>query len=78
MHKHWAIAGEFLSTWFCTDETFALLDRLPEQTHTLQRIIRVSDLMESIDFGRLAFENSRGANVFPVIERFRIHHLKEN
>ena len=64
MHKHWAIAGEFLSAWFCTDETFALLVRLPKQAHTLQRIIRVTDLMRSNYLGWLAFENSRGANVY--------------
>ena len=35
MHKHLAIAGEFLSEWFATEETFALLVRLPEGARTL-------------------------------------------
>ena len=61
MHKHQAIAAEFLSEWFTADETFALLVRLPDQARTLQRIIRVTDLMKSNYLGWLAFENCRGA-----------------
>lgn len=64
MHKHQAIAADFLTRWFSADQTFALLIRLPDQTRTLQRIIQVTDLMKSNYFGWLAFENSRGANVY--------------
>jgi hypothetical protein len=64
MHKHQAIAAQFLSEWFTADETFALLVRFPEQAHTVQRIIRVTDLMKSNYLGWLAFENSRGANAY--------------
>jgi hypothetical protein len=64
MHKHQAIAADFLAKWFSAHETFALLVRLTDQTRTLQRIIQVTALMESNYFGWLAFENSRGANVY--------------
>lgn len=64
MHKHQTIAAEFLSEWFTTDETFALLVRLPDEARTLQRIVRITDLMKSNYFGWLAFENCRGGNVY--------------
>ena len=64
MHKHQAIAADFLATWFSADQTFALLVRLPYRTRTLQRIIQVTDLMKSNYLGWLAFENSRGSNVY--------------
>ena len=64
MRKCQAIAGEFLSEWFTADETFALLVRLPEEARTLQRIVRVTDLMKSNYLGWLAFENCRGGNVY--------------
>ncbi len=47
-----------------TDETFALLARYPQAPRTLQRIVRLSDLMKSNYLGWLAFENSRGANIY--------------
>lgn len=64
MHKHQAIAAEFLSEWFTADETFALLVRLPDQARSLQRVIRVTDLLKSNYLGWLSFENCRGANVY--------------
>jgi RepB DNA-primase from phage plasmid len=64
MHKHHAIAADFLSEWFIAEETFALLVRLPDEARILQRIIRITDLTKSNYFGWLAFENSRGANVY--------------
>lgn len=64
MHKHQTIAAEFLSEWFTTDETFALLVRLPDEARTLQRIVRVPDLMKSNYLGWLAFEYCRGGNVY--------------
>jgi hypothetical protein len=64
MHKCQAIAAEFLSEWFTTDETFALFVRLPEEARTHQRIVRVTDLMKSNYLGWLAFENCRGGNVY--------------
>ncbi len=47
-----------------TDETFALLARYPQAPRTLQRIVRLSDLMKSNYLGWLAFENSCGANIY--------------
>jgi hypothetical protein len=64
MHKYQAIAGEFLSEWFTAEERFALLVRVPDQTRTLQRIVRFTDLMKSNYLGWLAFENCRGGNVY--------------
>ena len=64
MHKCQAVAAEFLSEWFAADETFALLVRLPDEARTLQRIVRVTDLMKSNYLGWLAFENCRGGNVY--------------
>ena len=54
----------FLSEWFEPEDTFALLARHPETSRTLQRIVRLSDLMKSNYLGWLAFENSRGANIY--------------
>ena len=64
MHKCQAVAASFLSEWFAADETFALLVRLPEEARTVQRIVRVTDLMKSNYLGWLAFENCRGGNVY--------------
>lgn len=64
MHKYQAIATEFLAEWFAAEETFALLVRLPDQARTLQRIVRLADLMKSNYLGWLAFENCRGGNVY--------------
>jgi RepB DNA-primase from phage plasmid len=64
MHKYQAIAAEFLAEWFAAEETFALLVRLPDQARTLQRIVRLADLMKSNYLGWLAFENCRGGNVY--------------
>jgi hypothetical protein len=64
MHKCQAVAAKFLSEWFTADETFALLVRLPDEPRTLQRIVRVTDLMKSNYLGWLAFENCRGGNVY--------------
>ena len=58
------IARQFLSEWFSPEETFALLVRHPEASRTLQRIVRLPDLMKSNYLGWLAFENSRGANIY--------------
>jgi RepB DNA-primase from phage plasmid len=64
MSKCQEIARQFLSEWFRPDETFALLARYPQAPRTLQRIVRLSDLMKSNYLGWLAFENSRGANIY--------------
>ena len=64
MSKCQEIARQFLSEWFRPDETFALLARYPQASHTLQRIVRLSDLERSNYLGWLAFENSRGANIY--------------
>jgi hypothetical protein len=64
MHKCQEVAAKFLSEWFAADETFALLVRLPDEARTLQRILRVADLMKSNYLGWLAFENCRGGNVY--------------
>src|SRR5271165_2483106 len=64
MHKCQAVAAKFLSEWFAADETFALLVRLPDEARTVQRIVRVTDLMKSNYLGWLAFENCRGGNVY--------------
>jgi len=64
MRKYQTIASEFLSEWFTAEETFALLVRLPEEARTMQRIVRVTDLMKSNYLGWLAFENCRGGNVY--------------
>jgi hypothetical protein len=64
MPKCQEIAQRFLSEWFQPEETFALLARYPLAPHTLQRIVRLSDLMKSNYLGWLAFENSRGANIY--------------
>ena len=58
------IAREFLSEWFRPEETFALLARYPQASRTLQRIVRLPDLVTSNYLGWLAFENSRGANIY--------------
>ena len=58
------IAREFLSEWFRPEETFALLARYPQASRTVQRIVRLSDLMKSNYLGWLAFENCRGANIY--------------
>jgi hypothetical protein len=73
VHKHQAIAGDFLSEWFTRDATFALLVRHPDEARTLQRIIRVTDLMKRNYLGWLAFENCRGGNVY-----FSINPLAQN
>jgi len=64
MSKCQEIARQFLSEWFQPEETFALLARYPEASRTLQRIVRLPDLMKSNYLGWLAFENSRGANIY--------------
>jgi hypothetical protein len=64
MRKRQEIARQFLSEWFQTEDTFALLARQPEASRTLQRIVRLPDLMKSNYLGWLAFENSRGANIY--------------
>jgi RepB DNA-primase from phage plasmid len=64
MHKHRQIAAQFLSAWFAEDETFAIVVRRPEERRTIQRIICISDLLKSNYLGWLAFENSRGGNVY--------------
>lgn len=64
MSKCQEIARQFLSAWFQPEETFALLARYPQTSRTLQRIIRLPDLVTSNYLGWLAFENSRGANIY--------------
>ena len=64
MSKCQEIARQFLSEWFRPEETFALLARYPQASRTLQRIVRLTDLMKSNYLGWLAFENSRGANIY--------------
>ena len=64
MSKCQNIALEFLSEWFRPEETFALLVRYPEASRSLQRIVRLPDLMTANYLGWLAFENSRGANIY--------------
>ena len=64
MSKRQEIARQFLSEWFRPDETFALLARYPQASRTLQRIVRLPDLERSNYLGWLAFENSRGANIY--------------
>ena len=64
MPKCQEIARQFLSEWFRPEETFALLARYPQASRTLQRIVRLPDLMKSNYLGWLAFENSRGANIY--------------
>jgi hypothetical protein len=64
MSKCQEIALQFLSEWFRPEETFALLARYPETSRTLQRIVRLPDLMKANYLGWLAFENSRGANIY--------------
>ena len=64
MSKCQEIARQFLSEWFSPEETFALLARYPQASRTLQRIVRLPDLMKSNYLGWLAFENSRGANIY--------------
>jgi hypothetical protein len=64
MSKCQETARQFLSQWFRPDETFALLARYPQASRTLQRIVRLPDLMKSNYLGWLAFENGHGANVY--------------
>jgi hypothetical protein len=64
MFKHQEIAQQFLSEWFQSDDTFALLACHPEGSRTLQRIVRLPDLMKSNYLGWLAFENHCGANIY--------------
>lgn len=64
MSKCQEIALRFLSEWFRPEETFALLVRYPETSRSLQRIVRLPDLMIANYLGWLAFENSRGANIY--------------
>ena len=64
MSKSQEIALRFLSEWFRPEETFALLVRYPEESRSLQRIVRLPDLMITNYLGWLAFENSRGANIY--------------
>jgi hypothetical protein len=73
VHKYQAIAAEFLSEWFNRDETFALLVRCANEARSLQRIIRVTDLLNRNYLGWLAFENYRGGNVY-----FSINPLAHN
>ena len=64
MSKCQEIALQFLSEWFLPEETFALFVRYPEASRSLQRIVRLPDLMTANYLGWLAFENSRGANIY--------------
>jgi hypothetical protein len=64
MSKCQEIALRFLSEWFRPEETFALLVRYPEASRSLQRIVCLPDLMNANYLGWLAFENSRGANIY--------------
>lgn len=64
MPKYEEIARQFLSEWFRPEETFALLAHYPQASRTLQQIVRLTDLMKSNHLGWLAFENSRGANIY--------------
>jgi hypothetical protein len=64
MSKRLEIAPQFLLEWFQPEDTFALLARYPEASRTLQRIVRLPDLIKSNYLGWLAFENSRGANIY--------------
>ena len=64
MSKCQEIALKFLADWFRPEETFALLVRHPEASRSLQRIVRLPDLMTANYLGWLAFENSRGANIY--------------
>lgn len=64
MRKRQEIAWQFLSEWFQPEDTFALHARHSEASRTLQRIVRLPDLMKSNYLGWLAFENSRGANIY--------------
>jgi hypothetical protein len=64
MRKRQEIAWQFLSEWFQPEDTFALLARHSEASRTLQRTVRLPDLMKSNYLGWLAFENSRGANIY--------------
>jgi len=64
MSKCQEIALRFLSEWFGPEETFALLVRYPEASRSLQRIVRLPDLMIANYLGWLAFENSRGATIY--------------
>ena len=64
MSKCQEIALKFLSNWFRPEETFALLVRYPEASRSLQRIVRLPDLMTANYLGWLAFANSSGANIY--------------
>ena len=64
MSKCQEIALKFLADWFRPEETFALLVRHPEASRSLQRIVRLPDLMTANYLGWLAFENSRGASIY--------------
>ena len=64
MSKGQKIALRFLSEWFMPQETFALLVRYPEASRSLQRIVRLPDLMTANYLGWLGFANSRGANIY--------------
>jgi hypothetical protein len=64
MSKCQEIALQFLSEWFRPEETFALLARYPETSRSLQRIVSIPDLITANYLGWLAFENSRGANIY--------------
>ena len=64
MSKSQEIALRFLSEWFRPEETFALLVRYPEASRSLQRILRLPDLITANYLGWLAFANSRGANIY--------------
>jgi len=64
MSKRLEVARQFVSEWFQPDDTFALLAYRPEVPRTLQRIVGLPDLTRSNYLGWLAFENSRGANIY--------------
>src|ERR1700722_15093701 len=72
MSKCQEIARQFLSEWFRPDETFALLARYPQSSRTLQRIVRLPDLVSANYLGWLAFENSRGATSISQSIRSRL------
>jgi hypothetical protein len=64
MRKRQEIAWHFLSEWFQPEDMFALLALHSEASRTLQRIVRLPDLMKSNYLGWLPFENSRGPNIY--------------
>jgi hypothetical protein len=64
MRKRQEITRQFLLGMVPARETFTLLARYPEASPSLQRIVRLPELMKANYLGWLSFENSRGANVY--------------